>query len=1218
MDKSVLKSFATEAREELINKVKLKANQYGITDEEIKTSKIVSSDSIVINGKALSSVEKKQRQKLIDRISTINEQGEDGYEHVMEEVAYTWFNRFIALRFMEVNDYLPTKIRVLTSTDPDSSEPDLLREANTVNLDVDKQVIYEYKINSDRDGLFKYMIISQCDALNVTLPFMFEKTDHYTQLLFPDGLLNKDAFISRLTDVELIKEEWWTNVEIIGWLYQYYIASEKDRVIKAKKKYKKDEIPFATQLFTPDWIVRYMVQNTLGRYWIESHSEDEELKANWEFYLENLNKEDEFEEKLAPYINKELNVEDIKCFDPACGSGHILVYMFDVLYEIYERCGYVRKEIPKLIIEKNLYGLDIDDRAYQLACFAVVMKGMSYHNRLLRDIERQVERTGEGIKLNIASIQETNEFNEDDIIYLADESSGERYESTKKFVETFKNAKTYGSLIKIDAFDYRYYWERLFYIKNNPARNTFEQESKNKFESSNKLQKLINQAEIMSKSFDILVTNPPYMGSKYMNPLLTNFIKKEYESVKADLFSAFMQYCRSKVINTGHLGFLTPFVWMFISSYYELRKYIIENQNISSLIQLEYNAFPEACVPVCCFTIRNYKIKLPGEYIKLSDFTGSENQPIKTLEAIKCPNVNYRFTTCCDEFSVIEGFPIAYWISDNVKSIFVNNTKLGTIASPRKGNSTSDNKRFLRLWFEVDIEKINFNKKEIIKEETMINRWFPYNKGGGYRKWFGNNEYVIDWKNDAEEIRNIPTAVIANYEYFMKPGLTWSTVTSTNFSMRIFEEGFIFDNGGCCLFTNNNERLFYLALLNSKVFNYILGEINPTLNFQSGEVAKFPVIKPDNDETISKINMLSSENKSIAKRDWDSSELSWDYRVNNLVKYRRESNKISKCYELWKEECSKNVQTLKTNEEELNKIFINQYNLVNELSSSICDKDITLFANGYYRYKKKTKKKNTDNIYFEKNENEAFSLEEMKGFFKIDTIKEFISYSVGCMLGRYSLDKEGLAYAGGNFDISIYKTFKPDEDNILILSNEYFKNDIVERFTNFVEVIFGADTLDENITFIAETLGMKNNEMPEDTIRRYFLTDFYKDHVQTYKKRPIYWMFTSGKQKAFNCLIYMHRYDKSLLARIRTEYVHVVQDRMDSQRESQLEIINGDYPQKEKNDAKKELNVLEKKIDEIKRFEEKLHHMADKPFDIDLDDGVLHNYDLFKGLLAKI
>ena len=605
-------------------------------------------------------------------------------------MAYTWFNRFTALRLMEVNNYLPTKMRVLSSSNPGNFEPDIVQEALNVDLDVDKEYVYELKLNNKSEELFKYLIIKQCNSLNPVLPFMFKQIADYTELLFPDGLLAEDSFLSQMTDTDVFPEEDWADVEIIGWLYQYYIAEEKDRVIKAKAKYKTEEIPFATQLFTPDWIVRYMVQNSLGRYWVESHPEDRELLQEWEFYLENPNPEPDFEEKLAPYLNKELEVEEIKFFDPAMGSGHILVYAFDVLFEIYSKCGYMEREIPRLIIENNLYGLDIDDRAYQLACFSVVMKAMQYNSRFFRSIER------EGLSLNLVSIQETNDLNEEDIAFIAGEQSGSNFENTKIFIEQFQDAKTIGSLIKISEYDKDFLLDRLEYIQNNPARDMFEDDSRRKVVDL--LPQLIHQADILGRVYDVLVTNPPYMGSKYMNKVLTDYIKDNYPETKSDTFSAFMDFCMNKVTSKGHLGFLTPFVWMFISSFEKLREYIVLNKNISSLIQLEYNSFSEATVPVCGFTIRNYSVEVTGEYIKLSDFTGSENQPIRTLEAINNPNINYRFHTISSEFINISSTPIAYWITEKQMQLF------------------RDNKN----WVKWQSQKLDYKQAILINFKTMV------------------------------------------------------------------------------------------------------------------------------------------------------------------------------------------------------------------------------------------------------------------------------------------------------------------------------------------------------------------------------------------------------------------------------------------------------------------------------------------------------------------
>ncbi|MDK0863978.1 BREX-1 system adenine-specific DNA-methyltransferase PglX [Clostridium perfringens] len=1188
MDKNTLKSFAIEARKELIDKIKVKARQYGIENDSIKNSKIVSSDSIVINGRPLSKDEKLQREKLIKKIGDINEKGEDGYRSVIEEVAYTWFNRFTALRFMEVNNYMPTRVRPLSSTTPESVEPDLLKEANNVELPVDKQKIYELKLNNDMESLFKYMIISQCNALNEILPFMFEKIGHYTELLLPDGLLNEGAFVRRLTDTNIIPEKDWAEVEIIGWLYQYYNSEKKQKIFDSEIKRGRYEIPFATQLFTPDWIVKYMVQNSLGRYWVESHPEHNELKKEWEFYLENPNPEPDLEEKLAPYINKELKVEDIKCFDPACGSGHILVYMFDVLYEIYEKCGYMNREIPRLIIENNLYGLDIDDRAYQLACFAVVMKGMKYNSRLLRSIER------EGIKINIAAIQETNNLDEIDIAYIAGESSGENYDKVKNFIEQFRDAKIYGSLIKVEEFDKEFLEKRYDYISNNPVEHVEYQASKNK-QVDELLENLIKQSDIMVKTYEILVSNPPYIGKRDMCEKLSGFIKENYENSKEDLFSVFMEYSFKKVYEYGHLGFMTPYVWMFISSYEKLRELIIDNKSVSSLVQLEYSAFTEATVPICTLTLRNYNLNMTGEFIRLTNFPGAEQQPIKVKESIDKPTVSYRYEVKTSEFKRIQGKPFSYWASEKVKNIFETAEPLGKIAEPKQGMATGENKRFLRLWYEVDINKIGFGCNDSEEANTTNCKWFPYNKGGDFRKWYGNSEWIVNWENDGYEIRSFVDdkgklrSRPQNRQYYFKEGITWSDVSSSYFGVRYAEKGFIFDVKGSSMFPKKTYKIeLILAILTSKIVSEFLKILNPTISFQVGDLKRLPIILP-NKEVEEEIVNLAKENILICKEDWDFFEISWNFVKHPFIIFSTENRLIRDSFENWEQYKLNQFNKLKFNEEKLNKILINLYGLENECSEEIENKYVTI------------KMPNKEN-----------------------EVKSFISYAVGCMFGRYSLDQDGIVYAGGAFDSSKYKTFKADEDNIIpILVDSYFEDDIVNKFVEFIKATFGEQTLLENIKYIAEVLGKKSNETDREAIRRYFVNEFYKDHINRYKstnkrnKAPIYMLFTSGKLQTFNCLVYMHRYDKTTLSRIRTDYLHELQDRLDIERKSLLDEIDGDYSTKEKNKAKKKLKDIDKQIDELKSYDEVLHHMADMQIKIDLDDGVAVNYEKFKGLLSN-
>lgn len=1178
LNKTALKKFAIEARNDLRDKVKTKAFQYGITEKSINDKNTVPSNDFFKDGKnALTREEKDQRNKVLSLME------EKGFNQVIEEVAYTWFNRFTALRFMEIHNYLPSKVRVLSSINEGSVEPDIIREALNVDLNVDKETVYNLKMSTENDAtdkLYKYLIMAQCDALSITLPFLFGKTDDYTKLLFPDGLLSEGSFLRKMSNTEVLPESDWDQVEIIGWLYQYYIAEENERVIKAKKRYKKEEIPFATQLFTPDWIVRYMVQNALGRYWVESHPEDRDLIKNWEFYLENPNPEPDFEEKLAPYLNKNMKVEEIKCFDPAMGSGHILVYMFDVLYEIYLKCGYMEREIPKLIIENNLYGLDIDDRAYQLACFCVIMKAQQYNNRFLRNLERQVRETGEYIKLNLASIQETNGFDVADIEYIAGEASGEKFNKVKRFVEQFENAKIYGSLIEVVEFDEKFLRFRAKEIIKNPVEDIALQNAKRKVDAI--LDSLILQSKIMIQIYDVLVTNPPYIGNRNSNTELRDFLSIKYPNEKSDIFASFMKFGFFKVNKKGHIGMMTPNVWMFISSYQSIREFIIDYKNISSLVQLSTSGFTDATVSIVATTFRNYKNNIAGHFIRLEDFSGTDIQEIKTKEAVANKDVNFRFEFFTTNFSKIYGSPIAYWIPQEIVKIYEKNVYLEDVADIKPGIKTGKNEMFLRLWHEVPLPKIGFN---MTKSEDILAcgcKWFPYNKGGAFRKWYGNREYVINFEHDARDIKLLNNDYrLREPEYYFKQSITWTFISSSKFGVRYSTKGFLFDLSGSSLFPKEEDLNYILGFLCTELTFQLLKIQNPTLNFQVENIKRLPFVKPEKD-VKDIISRLVSENIKLSMNDWDCFETSWDFKRHPFQRNVTESIEIS--FKNWDIEAEKNFKKLKCNEEELNCIFNKLYGLDSEVLTEVADNDITI--------------------------NRADRERE---------IKSFISYTVGCMFGRYSLDEEGLIFAGGEFDPSHYKTFPADKDNVLpIVSDTYFEDDIVARFIEFVEVTFSKETLDENLNYIAETLGKKAGETDKETIRRYFLNDFYKDHVQTYKKRPIYWMITSGKSKAFNALIYMHRYDKTTLSRVRTDYLHVLQTRLNAQREKLLSIINGNESEKEKSKAKKELKTIEKQIEELKDFDEVLHHMADKQIEIDLDDGVAVNYMKFKELLVDI
>ncbi|MGH2107642.1 BREX-1 system adenine-specific DNA-methyltransferase PglX [Aerococcus urinaeequi] len=1189
MNQGRLKTFAVEARRELLEKVALQARKIGVTEDSIKDASVESSDALIINGQHLSKEERTQRNKLIRRIE------DSSFEQVIEEAAYTWFNRFVALRFMEVNDYLPTRVRVLSSLDG-GNEPDMMKEALSLGLDVDTEKIYEMKLNNQDDELFKYLIIAHCNDLNDYLPFMFGTIEDYTEILFPEGLLNTDSFVRKMTNIEVFPEENWYEVEIIGWLYQFYISEEKDRVFSKKGKYDAADIPAATQLFTPDWIVKYLVQNSVGRKWLEAHPEHSELSKNWKYYINH--EDDEYQEKISNFVDENLKIEELKVLDPAMGSGHILVYAFDLLYEIYIENGYTRNEIPRLILENNLYGLEIDDRAYQLASFSLVMKALQYDNRFLIKIQRRK------LDMNIAAIQETNNIPEYTIQVLSGEDSGSGYDSVERFFNQYKNAKTYGSLIKVDIDDTSIIEERVNEITLQPLDNILITEEVNYI--TNEVNKLVKQNEILSSKYDVLVMNPPYMSSSSMNDVLKKFVNKEYPRSKSDMFATFMEL--DHLLNDSALyAAINMHSWMFLSSFENLRNHIISSKQIDSMLHLGTRAFQEIggeVVQTTAFVLSNNRMDdLPGSYIRLVDFNNSVLKSNKLKEAIENPEVTYRYTFNQNDFKEIPGSPIAYWMSKNMINIFKNNIQLGEISAPRKGNSTSNNNRFLRLWHEVSYEDINLNRERIIKEETLVNRWYPYNKGGSYRKWYGNNNYVIDWYNDAEEIRKIKTAVIANYNYFMKPGLTWSTISSKDFSIRKFNKGFIFDNGGCCIFDTGEYEHYILGLLNSNVFKFIFGQLNPTLNFQSGEVAKFPIITSDN----KRVTKLVDSNYNISKIDWDSLETSWEFTELPLIKYQENSSLIENSYNNLVKVTNNQFRLFKDNEEKLNRIFIDIYSLQDELTPDVNDRDITI-----------TK------IYDDTKD----IPEEIKGnqyvLTKKDVIQQFISYAVGCMFGRYSLDEEGLVYAGGEFDASRYESYSVVEDNIIpITSDVYLEDDLVNRFIEFVETVYGKETLEENLGFIAEALGQKKNETARDTIHSYFLNDFFKDHAKMYSvtgsgRRPIYWKFTSGKENAFNCFIYMHRYDKTTISRIRTEYLHDVQQRLETRKIDLDQILNSDASTIELNKARKEMKTVEKQLAELIAYDEKLRHMADQQIEIDLDDGFKVNYPKFKGLVEKV
>ena len=1016
------------------------------------------------------------------------------------------------------------------------------------------------------------LFIKQCNKLHDILPELFEKTDDYSELLLTISFTDKDGVVYRLVhdiDEDDFNVEKEGQVEIIGWMYQYYISKKHDEIINIYKgTVKKADIPAATQLFTTDWVVRYMVDNSLGRYWIERNPQSK-LAERLEFFVTPKNGE-------IQYVDEKINPTDLTFFDPCMGSGHILVYAFDVLMEIYREVGYSDRDAALSIVENNLFGMDIDKRAYQLAYFAVMMKARSYNRRALT----------KGISNNLAVVEESNSIDKFACNGLT--TDNEQNKIGEYLVEAYKDAQEIGTLQTVAAKDYDKFTEYLYDISITPDVDFSMTIWKNSTLST--MCQLVRQAQIMSKKYAVVCTNPPYMNK--LEGQLKKFVNDNYKPYSGDLFSVFMYrnfgYCKAD----GYSAFMTPFVWMFIKTYEALRTYIIDTKAITTLVQMEYSAFEEATVPICSFVLKNGKAAEKALCFRLSDFKGGmEVQKQKVLEAINNKDCGYFYEANENDFSKIPGSPIVYWASDALMKCYENGTPLGQIAAPRKGNSTSDNNRFLRLWHEVNIHTVNFGCKELVREKTLKKRWFPYNKGGGYRKWYGYNEYLIDWYDDAAAIRNIKTAVIANYQYFMKPGLTWSTVTSGGFSLRKFGQGYIFDNGGCCVFDLENKTNYILGLMNSVVFTYIFGQANPTINSQSGEVAKFPVIIKENEV----IDNLVNDNVSISVSDYDSFETSWDFKEHPFVRlskdlwdatavgasmsyyygsYPKVGSPVELCYMLWQGECNERFNKLKANEEELNRIFIDIYGLQDELTPEVEDKDVTVRKADLQR-----------------------------------DIKSLISYAVGCMFGRYSLDTEGIAYAGGDWDTGKYVRFIPDADNCIpITDEEYFEDDIVGLFCAWLKKVYGEDTLEENLDFIAKALGNKGTTSRE-VIRNYFLNDFIKDHIKTYQKRPIYWLFDSGKQNGFKALVYMHRWNADTIGNVRVEYLHRIQRVYEKEITRMQEIIDNSHDNKEISNATKRKEKLQKQIKETKDYDAKIAHLALSRIDIDLDDGVKVNYE---------
>ena len=1161
MDKNAIKKFAVWARTELIARVSLKGVEYGITEDNIEDA---NADSV--GGKVLTADEKKQRQALIVEIN------DKGYKQVMEEVAYTWFNRFSALRFMEVNGYLPSHVRVFTDEE-NNFKPQIITEAIHLDLDgLNMEKVYELKDAEKTEELYKYLLIVQCNALNKILPGMFQKIADYTELLLPDNLLREGSVIQQM--IKLIPEDDWKDaVQIIGWLYQYYNSEKKDDVFAALKKnvkITKENIPAATQLFTPDWIVRYMVENSLGRLWLEGHPDvkeqllptEEEQSAyaagnrdpedtKWHYYLEEAEQEPEVQAQLAE-IRKEyaaLTPDQLKVIDPCSGSGHILAYMFDVLMKIYESYGYTTREAVASIVENNLYGLDIDDRAAQLAYFAVMMKARQYDRRFF----------SRGIQPHVYAIVESNHVDKFAVDYFCN-GNAKLTTTMDTIIKELHDAKEYGSILTVTPQDWSALYDRFAEIIEdiNMSRETALRE----------LLPLVQVAEAMAQKYDVVVTNPPYRALTDCSIKLNNYVKKGYSDSKSDLFAVFIERCGLMVKNNCYQAMITQHAWMFLSSFEKLRAKLQRTDTIN-MAHLGSRAFEEIggeVVQTTSFVMRKSHIaSYKGSYYRLIEPTSQQGKEDMFLSGKSC------YVAKQDDFLIIPGNPIAYWASANVLSAFKNGESLERIADCCTGMQTGNNDKYVRYWFEVS--SCDFNSNDI----SFGKKWIKYNCGGESRKWYGNHWRVINWENNGYSVKHEKGSVIRNESHFFQEGISWKRIGSSDFFLRYLPEGFIIDQAGDSMFFPNRDTLYYvLGFVNTNVALSMFKFIAPTLNLTAGNMNKLPIILK-HDKAMNIENSVK-ENIEREKDDWDSFETSWDFQYHPLL---RKVPTIAEAFDQWQAECDNRFNQLKANEEELNRIFIDIYGLQDELTPEVEDKDVTVRKADLGR-----------------------------------DIRSFISYAVGCMFGRYSLDVDGLAYAGGEWEASKYASFAADKDNIIpICDDEYFEDDIVGLFVKFMKTVYGADTLDENLKFIADALGGKGQ--PKDVIRNYFLSDFYSDHCKMYQKRPIYWLFDSGKKNGFKALIYMHRYQPDTIARIRTDYVHEQQARYRTAlADLEQRIANASTGERVK--LNKKLTTLQAQDTEIRTYEEKIHHLADQMISIDLDDGVKKNYAIFQDVLAKI
>lgn len=1167
MDKRQLQTYAVWAKESLERQIEVSLKTLGIHgDQEISKAKRAG-DFTVIEGDANSY----PASLLGKRNSIVELVREKGFRNVIEEFAYTWFNRFVALRYMEIHDYLPHGFRVLSNRSG-GVEPEILKNLSLVKaeLRLDMEYCASLKAQGRTEELFRYVLLRQCGMLAEILPMLFERDSDCLELLLPKSLLIGDTVLTRL--LEIPEEAFLEDVEIIGWLYQFYISSKKDAVNKEREKSKKpitkDTLPAVTQLFTPKWIVRYMAENSVGRIWLESYP-GSPLRGEMKYYVDEAEQTEEVQRQLDAIRYRNVDPKDLRIIDPCCGSGHILVYVFDLLCRMYEEKGYANREIPTLILRNNLVGLDVDRRAAQLSSFALVMKARSVNSRFFSDSyyakPKVLELRDSSYLTSIRYRQhmESLSFPEEEI------------KAVEKLVDVFRYGKTIGSLIMVPALNLSDVEKVIHRLENEVVPSVFDQAFT--LNGATHLKALLDQAHVLVSKYDVMITNPPYLGTSAMEPAVKEYAAKHYPNSKADLFAMFME--TGFVKPYGFTAMINMHSWMFLASYERLRQSLLFSQETVVLVHLGPRAFSEIngeVVQTSSFVFRKHKAAGHiGVYIRLVSFLSEDEKQSNFFL-----KENWFFRTQ-EEFSAIQGAPFtAYWASSTVYEAFKSTRLVGHISEPRVGMATADNDRFVRLWFEIDSNRFGMNiasRQEAIHSKK---KWFPFAKGGEQRKWYGNNDSVVNWENDGSEIKNfkdLRTGRVRSHNYnldfIFQSAITWTVIGTDRTSFRYCPVGFLYSNSGYGMFCQNEEtKLYLLGFLNSIISSSILQILSPSMGFESGYLRKLPLVVTDNSSTICSLVNNCIEN---SQADWDSFEVSWEFKNHPFI----QSASLVEAYSAWEAECRNRFNTLKANEEELNRIFIDIYGLQDELTPEVKDEDVTV----------RLADKERD-------------------------IRSLISYLVGIVMGRYSLDAEGLAFAGGDWDAAKYISYQPDDDGIVpIYTGLGMEDGLTACIIGLIKQIYGEDSYRQNIDFIAEALGKKSSESSEETLNRYLNDGFYADHLKIYQKRPIYWLFTSGKQGGFKCLIYMHRYAPDTLARINGKFFLPESTRLKNEMEEiQLRIARAEG--KDRVRLEKERQKINAAYNEAIEYGQVLDHMANQYISIDLDDGVKVNYAKFQGV----